>query len=133
MEITFTPIGHVENEFDHLTSTDELRRSESRIVVNEDLAEGLEGIKKFEKLLIVFHFHLAPKGYELRLYPQGDTSRPKRGVFALCSPRRPNPIGVTIVDLVRMEGNVLVVRGLDALNGSPVLDIKPFITETRFF
>ncbi len=127
--IVFTPIGHVENEFNRPTPVDEMRKSTSRIVIDEDLVEGLEGLEKFNKLLIVFHFHRAPEGYELRQHPRGDPSRPKRGVFALCSPRRPNPIGVTIVDLVRVEGNVLTVRGLDALNGSPVLDIKPFFEE----
>lgn len=124
--ISFTPIGHVENEFDRPAPMGEIRKSESCIVVKGDLAEGLVGIEKFERLLIVFHFHRAPEGCELRQHPRGDASRPKRGVFALCSPHRPNPIGVTIVDLVRVEDNILVVRGLDALNGSPVLDIKPF-------
>ena len=126
MEITFTPIGYVENEFDLPAPVDEMQRSISRIVIREDLAEGLEGIEQFEKLLVIFHFHLAPKSYQLRQHPRGDRSRPKRGVFALHSPHRPNPIGVTVVDLLAVEGNVLVVKGLDALNGSPVLDIKPF-------
>lgn len=126
MEITFTPIGHVENEFNLPAPVDEMQRSISRIVIREDLAEGLEGIEQFEKLLVIFHFHLAPKSYQLRQHPRGDRSRPKRGVFALHSPHRPNPIGVTVVDLLAVEGNVLVVKGLDALNGSPVLDIKPF-------
>ncbi|GAG48809.1 unnamed protein product, partial [marine sediment metagenome] len=52
-------------------------------------------------------------------------SRPRRGVFALRSPMRPNPIGVTVVDLVSVEGNVLCVHNLDAINGTPVLDLKP--------
>jgi len=127
VEITFTPIGYVENEFDLPGPVGEMQKSVSRIVVREELAEGLEGIEKFKKLLVVFHFHLAPKSYQLRQHPRGDRSRPKRGVFALRSPHRPNPIGVTVVDLVAVEGNVLVVRGLDAINGTPVLDIKPFV------
>jgi len=125
--ITFVPIGYVENEFDLPTPAEEMRKSTSRIVIREDLAEGLEGIEQFEKLLVIFHFHLAPKSCPLRQHPRGDRSRPKRGVFALRSPHRPNPIGVTVVDLLAVEGNVLVVKGLDALNGSPVLDIKPFL------
>ncbi|MBN2390399.1 MAG: SAM-dependent methyltransferase, partial [Anaerolineae bacterium] len=56
---------------------------------------------------------------------QGDRNRPRRGVFALRSPRRPNPIGVTVVDLVAIQGNVLRVLGLDAINGTPLLDLKP--------
>jgi tRNA (Thr-GGU) A37 N-methylase len=52
-------------------------------------------------------------------------NNPRKGVFGLRSPRRPNPIGVTVVDLLSVEGNVLRVRGLDAINGTPVLDLKP--------
>jgi len=73
--------------------------------------------------MIVFHFHLV-QSYVLLQHPRGDRSRPKRGVFALHTPYRPNPIVVTVVDLLAVEGNVLRVRGLDALNGTPVLDIK---------
>ena len=91
MEIAFTPIGYVENEFDLPTPVDEMQRSISRIVIREDLAEGLEGIEQFEKLLVIFHFHLAPKSYQLRQHPRGDRSRPKRGVFALHSPTAPTP------------------------------------------
>jgi tRNA-Thr(GGU) m(6)t(6)A37 methyltransferase TsaA len=74
--------------------------------------------------MVVFYFHRS-QGYDLTQHPRGDPRRPKRGVFTLRSPRRPNPIGVTVVDLVAIEGNVLRVRGLDAINGTPVLDIKP--------
>lgn len=129
MKITFRPIGYVENEFDEPAPGDEIRQSESRIIVNEGLSEGLDGIERFERLLVVFYFHRAPKGYALRQHPRGDASQPKRGVFALRSPHRPNPIGVTVVDLVAVEGNVLIVRGLDAINSTPVLDIKPFGVE----
>jgi tRNA (Thr-GGU) A37 N-methylase len=70
-----------------------------------------------------FYFHRSA-GYELSQHPRGDRTRPKRGVFTLRSPRRPNPIGVTVVDLLGVEGNVLRVRGLDACNGTPILDLK---------
>jgi len=73
--------------------------------------------------MVVFHFHLV-QSYALLQHPRGDRSRPRRGVFALHTPYRPNPIGVTVVDLLSVEGNVLRVRGLDALNGTPILDIK---------
>jgi len=125
-EIVFRPIGHVENDFTHPAPPWEIRARESRLIVDEEFAEGLEGLQAGDKLTVVFHFHLS-RGYELLQHPRGDRSRPKRGVFALCSPYRPNPIGVTFVQLVRREGRVLVVRGLDALNGTPLLDIKPFI------
>jgi tRNA-Thr(GGU) m(6)t(6)A37 methyltransferase TsaA len=73
--------------------------------------------------MVIFHFHLS-RGYELRQHPRGDHTREPRGVFALHSPRRPNPIGVTTIELVEVTGNVLTVRGLDAINGTPVLDLK---------
>jgi tRNA-Thr(GGU) m(6)t(6)A37 methyltransferase TsaA len=75
-------------------------------------------------LLVVFVFHRA-EGYNLLQHPRGDRGRPQRGVFALRSPNRPNPIGITEVELLAIEGNILTVRGLDALDGTPVLDLKP--------
>ncbi len=74
--------------------------------------------------MVIFHFHKA-EGYDLHQHPRKDLERPKRGVFALRSPRRPNPIGVTIVNIKEIKDNVLYVEGLDAINGTPVIDLKP--------
>jgi tRNA-Thr(GGU) m(6)t(6)A37 methyltransferase TsaA len=122
--IRYAPIGRVENKFDRGASGDEMRASESRIVLKQELAGGLEGITPGQQLLIVFHFDRS-MDYDLLQHPRGDRSRPTRGVFALRSPRRPNPIGITQVEVLEVEGNVLRVHGLDAYNGTPVLDIKP--------
>ena len=122
--ITFTAIGHVENQFDEPVSSEEIRAVESRIVLNPDLVLGMQGIEPGQQLMVVFHFHRT-EGFNLLQHPRGVLIRPTRGVFALRSPRRPNPIGVTIVDLISVEGNVVRVRGLDAINGTPVLDLKP--------
>lgn len=122
--ISFIPIGYVENEFDAPTAPETIAAAESRIVIAPELVEGLKGLEAGRQVIVVFHFHLV-QSYDLLQHPRGDRSRPKLGVFALRTPYRPNPIGVTVVDLLAIEGNVLRVRGLDALNGSPVLDIKP--------
>jgi tRNA-Thr(GGU) m(6)t(6)A37 methyltransferase TsaA len=122
--ISYTAIGRVQNEFDEPASSDLLRAAVSRIVLDPPLAEGLTGLEPGAQVMVVFVFHRAT-GYELLQHPRGDLARPKRGVFALRSPHRPNPIGVTVAELLGAEGNVLVVRGLDAINGTPVLDIKP--------
>lgn len=122
--ITYHPIGYVENEFDEMASAEQIRSTESRIVLDQVLLEGLQGLETGQRVLVVFYFHKSA-GYDLLQHPRGDKNRNKRGVFALRSPRRPNPIGVTVVDLMAIEGNVLRVRGLDAINGTPVLDLKP--------
>jgi tRNA-Thr(GGU) m(6)t(6)A37 methyltransferase TsaA len=121
--VTFTPIGYVENGFDAPAMPETIAAAESCIIVAPEFAEGLTGLEAGQRAMIVFHFHLV-QSYALLQHPRGDHSRPRRGVFTLHTPYRPNPIGVTVVDLLSVEGNVLRVRGLDALNGTPVLDIK---------
>jgi len=121
------PIGHVESEWQAPQVPRTEPAAESRIVIYPEYAEGLSGIEECERLTVVFHFDRA-EGYSLQQHPRGDKSRPLRGVFALCSPFRPNHIGVTFVRLLRRQGNVLHVAGLDALDGTPVLDVKPFAT-----
>jgi len=122
--VTLRPIGLVENGLPMGTPGDTLRASQSRIVLDPDLAAGLDDLEEEARILVVFHFHLS-RDYELHQHPRGDSTRPKRGVFALRSPRRPNPVGVTEVELLGVEGNVLKVKGLDAVDGTPVLDLKP--------
>jgi tRNA-Thr(GGU) m(6)t(6)A37 methyltransferase TsaA len=124
--ITFTPIGHVRNSATSYTSSEDFRRLVSEIVVDPAFSDGLMDVEQNELLTIVFFFHLND-GYQLKLHPRGDQSRPITGVFNTRSQFRPNPIGVTVVKLKARKGNTLVVEGLDALDGTPVLDIKPFV------
>jgi tRNA-Thr(GGU) m(6)t(6)A37 methyltransferase TsaA len=123
-DVTFSPIGTVENGFPLGTPSDTMRAGESRLVLDPSLEEGLKGLEGEQRILVVFHFHRSVD-FELLQHPRGDTERPRRGVFALRSPRRPNPIGVTEVDLLEIDGTVLRVKGLDAIDGTPVLDLKP--------
>ncbi|MGC9398371.1 MAG: tRNA (N6-threonylcarbamoyladenosine(37)-N6)-methyltransferase TrmO [Anaerolineae bacterium] len=118
------PIGHVENEIDAPTTPEAFRALESRIVLDPAYVAGLQGLEAQRRVMVVFYFDRA-EGYELQQHPRGDARRPPRGVFALRSPYRPNHLGVTVVDLLEIEGNVLRVVGLDAIDGTPVLDLKP--------
>lgn len=122
--IEMTPIGYVENDYLEPIYDEEIYQKVSKIVLKEELTEGLFRIDDFEKLYILFYFSKS-KGYELihRRRYDGEMS----GVFASRSPYRPNRIGLTIVELLKVEENVLYVKGLDAINGTPVLDIKPYI------
>ena len=124
--ITLMPIGHVESGFSEATPPAEMRQRRSRLVVQPRFAAGLEGLEPGQYIVVLFYLHKS-EGYALRQHPRGDTSRPMRGVFALRSPRRPNPIGLTVVRIEAVEGNVLHVSGLDALDGTPLLDIKPYV------
>lgn len=96
----------------------------SEIEIAPELAEGLFRLEESDKVLILFLFDRS-EGYDLMVHPKGDPSNPLAGVFATRSPRRPNPIGATVVRLLRVEGSLLTVEGLDAWEGTPVLDIKP--------
>jgi len=102
------------------------RGEESVLEISSEFAEALLGVEQQEHLWVLFWMHrLSPEERRrLRAHPMGDRSRPQRGVFALHSPFRPNPIGMTRVRLLSREGNRLHVEGLDALDGSPIIDIK---------
>jgi tRNA-Thr(GGU) m(6)t(6)A37 methyltransferase TsaA len=99
---------------------------EALIELNPGCIDGLHGIEAGDELDILYWMHKLDRGARrvLQAHPRGDASRPLRGVFALRSPMRPNPIGVTRVRVARIEGNRLFVTGLDALDGSPVIDVK---------
>jgi tRNA-Thr(GGU) m(6)t(6)A37 methyltransferase TsaA len=125
-DITFKPIGNVEGSFYESAPAEEMQQHPSRLVIREELVAGLDGLAAGDRILVLFHFDRA-EGYLLRRHPRGDTSRPIRGVFALRSQYRPNPIGVTVARIESVEDNVLHVTGLDALNGTPILDIKPYV------
>ena len=121
-KISFTPIGKVLNGFDKSADPNIIKNQPSRIIVDEAYAEAFLNIHDCEYLDIVFYFNQL-EGEDIPL--SGIThSGAEQGAFASRSPKRPNLIGVTMVKLLEVNGNELVVEGLDALNGSPVLDIK---------
>jgi tRNA-Thr(GGU) m(6)t(6)A37 methyltransferase TsaA len=92
----------------------------------EDLLEGIEG---FSHIFVLYWPHLIdPERRNLkRVHPMGRKDLPIQGIFATCSPARPNPVLVAAVPLLERLGNILKVRGLDAVDGSPILDIKPYV------
>jgi tRNA-Thr(GGU) m(6)t(6)A37 methyltransferase TsaA len=99
----------------------------SKIILREDLKEGLDGIKEFSHLFILFFLNkVTSEDIKLKTYPRGRTDMPLLGVFATRTANRPNPIGLALVELLTVEENILTVRGLDAYDGTPVLDIKPY-------
>jgi len=120
------PIGYVRRASKEEDVKD--RSLISRIVIRKDLVKALEGIEDFSHIFVVFWMHQVPKEETniLKVHPRGRTDLPLLGVFATRTAFRPNPIGLTLVELLERKNNVLVVKGLDALDGTPVLDIKPY-------
>lgn len=100
----------------------------SQVVIYSEYAEALEGIDGFSHLFVLFWLQKITESQRktLKVHPRGRKVLPLLGVFATRTMLRPNPVGLTLVELVKVESNVLTVRGLDAFNGTPVLDIKPF-------
>lgn len=119
------PIGIVESEILDPAPPERFRGRNARIVVDEAYLEALEGISKGERILVLFVFHRS-HGFSMKVHPKGDLNRPLRGLFSTCSPMRPNPVGATAVEVVSVDGRVITVKGIDAVDGTPVIDIKPF-------
>ncbi len=100
----------------------------STIEVVPRLADGLEGLDGFSHLLVIFFMHRSSfdPARDLRRRPRGRADMPLLGIFSQRAKHCPNPIGVTAVRLLQVEGNVIRVQGLDAIDGTPVLDLKPY-------
>ncbi len=124
-----TPIGTMRTPFGETgqipKGPDAKHETDGVIEVDPAFEAGLQDIEGFSHLYILWLFHRAD-GYDLVAHPPSD-DRP-HGVFASRSPQRPNPIGLTVVQLLRRNGPRVDVRGVDMLDGSPVLDIKPYLS-----
>ncbi len=117
------PIAFVRNGV--TDDPDEWDEVESRLVFEPEYVPGLYRLDRFRHVWVVFGFHRR-RGWAPRVHPMHDPARPLVGVFATRSPKRPNKLGLTKVELLGVRGRVVRVRGLDAFDGSPVWDIKPF-------
>jgi tRNA-Thr(GGU) m(6)t(6)A37 methyltransferase TsaA len=96
----------------------------SRIEVFKEFEEGLKDIEGFSHIIVIFWFHKS-QGYHLLVKTPWDDVL--HGLFATRSPHRPCPLGLTLVELIAKEKNILTVKGLDAIDGTPLLDIKPYV------
>ena len=94
------------------------------VELNPEYAEGLKDLEGFSHILLIYHFHRS-EGHSLLVKPFLDNE--VHGLFATRAPRRPNPIGISVVRLVRIEGPILYIEDVDILDGTPLLDIKPFV------
>jgi tRNA-Thr(GGU) m(6)t(6)A37 methyltransferase TsaA len=104
---------------------------ESQIKIHSKFKDGLKGVEQFSHLIILYWLHLRDTESDrstLQVYPRRHKVKIKTGVFACRSPSRPNPLGLCVVELIDADGCTLTVRGLDAFDETPVVDIKPYLS-----
>ena len=126
--IEMKPIGVIRSPFDEPSGAPIQRTggAEGTVEVFPEYADGLRDVEGFSHLILVYCFHRS-RPFSLLQVPFLDTV--ERGVFAIRSPSRPNPIGLSVVELLAVEGARLRVRGVDMVDGTPLLDIKPYIPD----
>ncbi|HEY5625895.1 MAG TPA: tRNA (N6-threonylcarbamoyladenosine(37)-N6)-methyltransferase TrmO [Dehalococcoidia bacterium] len=128
-DVSLTPIGYVRNGVKE-PMADGWANVASRVVIRPELTEMLLNLGDYSHVVIVFWPHRVPdevRGSKPQLHPRDDEEFPLMGVLATRSQIRPNPVLVSPVPLLAVKGNVLKVRGLDAIDGTPVLDVKPYL------
>ena len=128
MKIELKQIGIIHSPFKTKEETPiQPFKSESigRVEVFKDFEEGLEGIEQFSHVILVYYFHKI-KDEQLKVKPY--LQNKIHGVYATRHPHRPNHLGISVVDLVKREKNVLIVKHIDMLDGSPLIDIKPYVS-----
>jgi len=130
-EVIYRPIGIVQSSFKKTEGVPIQavagRGIEGKLIIFPEYVEGLADLEGFSHIFLIYHFHLYEEGYTLKVKPFLDNK--KRGVFATRAPRRPNALGISVVRLSKVEGNILYIMDVDIVDGAPLLDIKPYIPE----
>ncbi len=125
MGIEVQPIGIVSTNAQDIPRSWTVSDLEGALIINEAYLEGISDIKPGQRIFVIFHFHKSLKFTSQYLRIKPPIRKDKLGVFSTHSPYRPNPIGLSLLEVLRVEGNIIYVRGLDMLDKTPILDIKP--------
>ena len=130
MKVRYKPIGVIHSPFKDIDGMPiqpaGAKGIKGTVEVEQKYIDGLKDIEGFSKIILIYHFHLS-KEYSLHVKPFLDDEL--HGVFATRAPRRPNSIGISVVSLEKVEGPILHIREVDIVDGTPLLDIKPYIPE----
>ena len=133
-EITFIPIGIIHSPFKEPIGMPiqpaGAKGIKGTIEIFKEFKEGLKDLDGFSHIVLLFHFHLS-QSYKLLVHPYMEDKI--RGVFSTRAPRRPNQIGMSIVRLDKIEDNILHISNVDIIDGTPLLDIKPFVSRFDCF
>jgi len=130
MKIEFTPIGIIHTPFQEPGNMPIQPAAgagvKGTVEVFEEYCPGLKDLDGFSHIILLYHLHRS-QGFKLQVVPFLDTKL--HGLFATRAPRRPNPIGMSVVELERIEGEILHIQNLDIIDGTPLLDIKPYVPD----
>ena len=130
MSIKYKPIGFIHTPFKEPKGVPIQpvagKDIEGKVEILPDYVEGLKDLEGFSHIILIYHLHLSKKA-SLLVKPYMDEKL--RGVFATRAPSRPNPIGLSIVRLVKIKGNMIYIKDVDIVDGTPLLDIKPYVPE----
>jgi tRNA-Thr(GGU) m(6)t(6)A37 methyltransferase TsaA len=125
-QIIIYPIGYVRTEAKKNKIKHDKKNVHSTIVLKKELSDALDRLDEFSHLYVIFYMHKVGGRLEMKVHPRGRLDLPLVGLFSSRTAHRPNPIGLTLVKLIKKVKNVLHISGLDAIDGTPILDIKPF-------
>jgi len=126
--MTLKPIGIVRKGIKRAAAKCDREKVVSDIIIDTSLTEALDGLEESSHIVVLYWMHQAMSGeVPLKVHPRGKQELPLLGLFATRTPNRPNRIGIAMVRLLERQGNILRVEGLDAIDGTPVIDIKPYI------
>ena len=129
MKIELEPIGFVKTDVEKVPRHWTVSEAEGTIVIDDQYREGLRDIKAGERIVVLFYFHQSPRFTPDRLIQRPKHRNEQLGVFSICSPVRPNPLGMSVVEVLGIAGNIIHVKGLDMRDNTPVLDIKPYVEQ----
>ncbi len=127
MSIDLKTIGVVHTNAEDLPRHWSISDVEGTLEIKQEYLEGLRDLEPGQKIVVLFHFDRSPPFTSEDLVQMSGGSGREMGVFSTCSPIRPNPIGMSVLEVIGIDGSNIAIRGLDMLDGTPVLDIKPHI------
>ncbi len=131
MSIELTPIGFVRVEAEEVPRSWRRSELEGTLIIDEEYVEGLADMEPGQRIVVIFNFHRSPAFSAELLRQTPPHTGKKTGIFSICSPVRPNPIGMSVLEVLGVEGANVGVKGLDMHDGTPILDIKPYIADKR--
>ena len=130
-KVLMKPIGVVQTDGGDVPRHWVFSDKEGTLNVDEKYLEGLKDIRAGQRIVVIFHFHKSPAFAAQFLRQTPPHREAPLGVFSICSPIRPNPIGMSVLEVLEVRNNVIRVRGVDMLDGTPILDIKPLIEDEK--